>query len=599
MGFQLNVTPEGAKTYSWIPFPKQIEFIEIPDTVKEGLFGGAAGPGKSDIILLLPILRGWYKNPRFKGIIFRITNKELEQSLIPRSKEYYPSFGGRFNETLNKWTFYDATGKKALGWIILSYLETLDDAREHDTAEYNYIGFDELTHFDMQVYIYMLSRNRTNDPDLPAIMRAATNPGNKGHIWVRQRFVEPFPEGGKLIKDPVSGLRRVFIKATAKDNPILHILNPDYYNSLEELKLVSPAEYRAKALGDWWVFSGQVFSKFRIEHVEGEPERALHVIPLSKDGTVPFEIPRWWPKIAALDWGGSNPETGAMTYFVIGALSPTGRVYIYKELTWKGQNVSTWGTEIGMICRDEGVKILTIDPSIKQKRGEEKTLFEQFLGFSDLDREGSETEVDTADNDRIGGKELLQEYIRWEARPPKYIPPEGFSQDSYFYILRNHGQAAADSYYKLFLPEKPEENLPKLQVFSSCQQLIKAISAAIYNTDTGNVEDVKEWHGDDPYDAIRYLLKRIDRYLRNAIDEARELELKGKVVERLQKTGDQTTYYRQMEKLERDTEDTGPVRRYHKINPFTTKRTTDWGRGNEEDSEEEAWNQHGWPFRSS
>src|SRR5688572_17386779 len=213
MALQLSISPEGAKKYTWAPFPKQTEFIEIPDTVKEALFGGAAGPGKSDLLILLPILRGWIKKAGFKGIIFRITNKELEQSLIPRSKEYYPHFGGKFNETLNKWTFPSGA------WIILSYLETESDAREHDTAEYNYIAFDELTHFQQFTYIYMLSRCRTSDPELPAIMRAATNPGNIGHIWVRERFVEPAPDGGKLIRDPVSGLRRIFIKATAKDNP--------------------------------------------------------------------------------------------------------------------------------------------------------------------------------------------------------------------------------------------------------------------------------------------------------------------------------------------------------------------------------------------
>jgi hypothetical protein len=579
VALQLQINPEGGKSYYWEPFPKQTQFIEIPDSVKEALFGGAAGPGKSDLLILLPILRRWHENPRFKGIIFRITNKELEQSLIPRSKEYYPHFGGKFNETLNKWTFPSGA------WIILSYLETEQDAREHDTAEYNYIGFDELTHFQLFVYIYMLSRCRTSDPDLPAIMRAATNPGNIGHMWVRERFVEPAPEGGKLIKDPVSGIRRIFIKATAKDNPILSKLNPDYYNQLRELEKVSPAEYRAKALGDWWVFSGQVFSKFRIDHVEGEPENALHVIP-------GFEIPKWWPKVAALDWGGSNPETAAMTWFGIAAISPTGRYYLYKELTWKGQPVSTWGTEIGMICRDENVRIVSMDPSAWGKKGEEKSLAEQFLDFSGLEN------VDRADNDRIGGKELVQEAIRWEARPPKYIPPEGYSQDTYFYILRNHGQAAANSYYNLFLPEKPEENLPKLQIFKSCQAVIKAISSCVYNDDTkGNIEDVKEFHGDDPYDGLRYLLKRIDRYLKEVVTESEHLQKLGEITQRLERTGDQTVFYRQMERMEAtEKDDEKPVAAYHDANPFRRKGNT-WGVSRVEEGHDEYWDTTRWPFR--
>src|SRR4030095_11891883 len=90
---------------SWRPFARQEEFLSLPDTIFEALYGGAAGGGKSECLLLFPIARGFYRHPKFKGIIFRRTYPELEKEIILRSLDWYPAAGGKYSDEKKRWTF--------------------------------------------------------------------------------------------------------------------------------------------------------------------------------------------------------------------------------------------------------------------------------------------------------------------------------------------------------------------------------------------------------------------------------------------------------------------------------------------------------------
>lgn len=505
----------------WRPSKKQEKFIEIPNNVFEGFYGGAAGGGKSELLIMLPLLKGFHQYPQFHGIIFRRTYPQLEESIIQRAKPIYLATGAKYNDQKHTFTFESGAT------IRCSYLETDDDARSHDTAQYNLANFDELTHFSEFQYKYVTSRVRTSS-NLPAFLRSASNPGNIGHLWVRDRFVMPAPEGSKLIFDKLLQSYRIFIPAKATDNPYLMKDDPGYITRLE---ILPEADRKAKLLGDWFMFAGQVFSEFRESHISNEPEHAIHVIE-------PFEIPSWWTKILAIDWGYT-----AQTYAVWLAIATDSKVYAYREYSNKKVSVNEWASDLRRLSQDDKLFSIVIDPSAQQNRGQGSTIRQQFLEASGFDF------CKLADNDRVSGKMLLHEYLRWRPRPERFLVKEQFNQDIADRIFRMYGQGELNKYLNSFKPDMPETNLPKLQIFRNCRELIKTIPLCVYSEK--KPEDVADFDGDDPYDAIRYGLKACKSYFDSSTEEVKKQDELAGILEALNKTGDQTSYYRRMENFER------------------------------------------------
>ena len=514
----------------WNPHQRQVDFIQIPFSVFEAMYGGAAGGGKSELLLMLPIVYGWHDIRGFNGIIFRRTFPQLEESLIPRSREFYSLLGATYNDTKHYWTFPSGAV------IRFSYLDKDKDARDHDTAEYHYAAFDELTAFTEFMYRYITSRVRSTLDGVAPIVRSATNPGNIGHVWVRDRFVADAREGNTILYDEIAKSKRVFIPAKLTDNPYLMKKDPDYIN---RLRLLPVAEQKAKIEGDWWTFSGQVFDEYREAPYPDEPSNACHVVP-------DFEPPAWWPRIVAADWGYS-----AYTWVGWAAISPDSRCFVYREYCHHREDISVWGANIRRASQFELDSIVAkvLDPSAWQKRGT-KTVAEQV-------EEATEWRWEQADNDRIGGKLLVHEFLRWRPRPARYVPKDGYNEDTFQWVLRNRGSEAAAAYYAMFQPEPPEGNIPRLQITKSCVELRRTIPLCVYEQKDGfNTEDVAEWQGndehpgDDPYDGIRYLLKAVDRFCRQSSREHTKRSRLASIQQRLEETGDWNTYYRQMGKME-------------------------------------------------
>jgi len=527
-------------TRIWKPHEKQQKFLEIPDSIFEALYGGAAGGGKSELLIMLPILRGWHLHPKFHGIIFRETFPQLEESIIPRADRFYKLTGAVFNEAKHFW-------KWPSGAIIrASYLEKEKHARRHDTTEYHYAAFDELTSFKWFVYSFVTSRVRSSEPNLPPVVRSASNPGNQGHVWVRERFVDPARTGYKIIHDRSSRTTRIYIPAKLDDNPYLNEADPGYAWRLE---ILPEAERRAKKDGDWYVFSGQVFAEWRDFRRPGEPHHAVHVVQ-------PFEVPDWWPRILAVDWGYT-----AKTWAGWAAVSPDSRVFLYREYAKDKQYVETWAADIARLSQHERHEIhsCVLDPSAWAKRGDKETIAEQFQkasGFRPIQ----------ADNDRLGGKMLMHSFLRWEPKPPKYIPAEGYSEERATYIYRNWGAMAFQKYQEAFIPEPLETNLPRLQVFDTCKEFIKTIPICTYESKDGEVaEDVAEFQGDDAYDGGRYLIKEVDQYIRLVWSRDQRVQQLGQVVQSFTETGDWTRLHRQMEVLESKHKTVTSVQRHRRF----------------------------------
>jgi hypothetical protein len=286
--------------------------------------------------------------------------------------------------------------------------------------------------------------------------------------------------------------------------------DPGYY---DRLNLLPEKDRKAKMEGDWFAMVGEVFTEFRSKKLDGEPVNAIHVIDN-------FEIPEWWPKIIAIDWGYT-----AHTACYWGAVSPDDRFFIYREYFQNKTSIANWAADISRLSQFDGnIKKIILDPSAWRNDGSELTIEQQFQKWSKFI-------PIKADNDRLGGKQLIHDFLRFEQKRKTYLPQTDFSQD--------------------------------LQIFKTCPHLIEAITLAQY--DERNKEDVAEYSGDDSYDALRYLLKATDHFLREVTRE-NDIRRKIGIVEKDLASGqiDYTSFYQRMAFLDaKRSSAPKPVRRIH------------------------------------
>ncbi len=516
----------------WKPSKKQAQFLSLPYTIHEAAYAGGVGSGKTDLLLVYPLVHKFHEHSRFKQLFTRRTYPELRDEIIPRSKRLYEPFGATINQSTMTWTF--PSGAR----IILGHVEDDNAVHRYDSTEINLFTPDEITSYTEFQYLYLsLQRVRSSSSGLPAITRCCGMPGNIGHTWFKKRFVNPCPQGGKIIVGK-GNRKRIYIHSTLLDNPGI---DPNYK---QQLLALPEAEKRAKLYGDWDAFLGSVFDEFRGIRYPQEPENALHVIE-------PFDVPSWWPKIIIGDWGFS-----AMTWIGFGAISPSKRLYVYRELAWRKTRIADWATTLKEYVNKENPRLIKFCKSAGQDRGQEHTIQQQI-------EDALEHSIELTENSpgsRIAGKLLIHEYLRWI---PKHAPDTElptYDEEYAMWLLRNRGLREYKSYLSSLSEPEPEKNIPKLQIFNTCPILIDAIKACTY--DEKKIEDIKEFDGDDPIDGLRYMVDAAEAYFEEAEEEFNGIQRKEALLNKLERDNDWTAFHRNIAKYDEST-NIRPISRYH------------------------------------
>lgn len=365
----------------WKAQPRQR--FALKAQVDELFFGGAAGGGKSDL-LLVDFLRGIEHGANHRGVLFRKTYPEL-QELIQRSHEIYPRIGegGAVFSVQNKmWTFPGGSRLR------FASLESDQDVHKYQGHQYTWIGWDELTNWATDyAYVYMISRLRSA-AGVPTRVRAAGNPGGAGHAWVKARFIDG-KEPERIYQDDETNMTRMFVPSKLADNEILMRNDPGY---ADRLKMLPPHLQRAYLEGDWDIFAGQAFEEWRYE----------------KHVCTPFPLEPGWRKFASMDWGYNKP-------FSVGwwAIDNDGRYIRYRE--WYGCVEGERNKGLRMSAKEvaeqsllmgaaEGVDEMVADPAIWNKMDSTPSIGEV---FSDAG-----WRMERGINDRVSGLQRMHDLMK-------------------------------------------------------------------------------------------------------------------------------------------------------------------------------------------
>ncbi len=165
---------------------------------------------------------------------------------MDRAASWLMGTGAKWNGNDHCWSLPCTDG--GFSKLVFGYMDNDKDRYRYQSAEFQFIGWDELTQFPKGWYTWMFSRLRRPKhasralSSVPLRMRGAGNPGGIGHKWVKNRFID----------DPGP---REFVPAKLTDNP--HIDQASYRESLAELDPIN----RAQLLDGLWVVdsSGLVY----------------------------------------------------------------------------------------------------------------------------------------------------------------------------------------------------------------------------------------------------------------------------------------------------------------------------------------------------
>ena len=307
------------------------------------------------------------KYPRSKQLILRRTLPELEKSLIRVCL-------GLFDGSIYRYNAAKHTGTFSNGSIIdFGYCDRENDVYKYQSAEYDIIRFDELTHFTEDMYIYLMSRLRGTN-SYPKQIKSSTNPGGVGHSWVKERFIDRCCNG---IFSDENGTRQ-FIPAKVSDNSFLMKNDKGYINRLNRL---GEKDRRALLYGDWDIFDGQYFSEFR---------RSIHVVR-------PFSIPKHWKRYFTMDYG-LDMFAG---YFI--AVDTQGKAYVYREIYKPNLIISAAAKEI-IAAGEKDISVYYAPPDLYSRRQDTgKSVAEIFAEHGIL--------LAKSENSRVQGWYNLKEWL--------------------------------------------------------------------------------------------------------------------------------------------------------------------------------------------
>jgi len=375
--------PQVIRLPDYVPSERQTKFHQ--STAFEVFFGGAAGPGKSTA-LCGDAINAALRYPGHRVFFFRKSLVTLRQGTLPALMQQLAPYNNvpdnakatlpdgrpltiKYNGANSVFNFSNGS------FIQFAYLRTLADIYNYSSIEMHLLLFDELTQFTEQEYEFLKTRVRSGDVGRPLQVKSASNPGDIGHNFVKERFIESI-DPAVHYEPEVSyeeqfydedtqenySRSRVFIPAFVGDNPNQQI-RQEYRRNLNAIK--DPQLRLALLKGDWNTFMGRVYTEW---------DNDLHVIPTLPRGLKLEDCSIY----IGFDWGYHDPAVA--TWFAYAPENELGvrHLYAYREIHETGKTPKWWAKKIADIIKNEPIEYMILPHDCFSHLGGNQTIASTF-----------------------------------------------------------------------------------------------------------------------------------------------------------------------------------------------------------------------------
>ncbi len=384
-------TPAGnAPGSRCLPQPKQaLAHVSLADVL---FYGGALGGGKSAFALVEAVTIA-LANPGCKVALFRRTLKQHKETIF-RFRTWVPTFVAKYNKSEHVARFFNGSE------LWFGFADNEEDVFNYQGEEWIALFVDEASHFTEFQIAYLITRVRSAGRNARKRIVLTSNPGNRGHGWLKRWFIRPVPDalGGRTIPQPFEVWRplplpgdptkpehmmtRCFIPAWFHDNIALATADPGY---LSKAYALGAEKGKQLAEGDWDADDGMIVgSVWRERRAIQETDVDLLAHGLQAGQVIPWHVlPRadWRPPTGSHIFGSVDYGYGAPCSIHLHAALPGGRTRTFLEFyKARVRDVDQARTLREMLTREtvagsstplmEGLEWIVMDPAMWNNRQE-------------------------------------------------------------------------------------------------------------------------------------------------------------------------------------------------------------------------------------
>ncbi|MCC7053993.1 MAG: hypothetical protein IT355_12085 [Gemmatimonadaceae bacterium] len=433
----MAAAPEVVRLSELVRFePRQCLAYTTAQHTRFTLYGGARGGGKSFFLrwLAIVLLAQWAAAGHvgvrvgvFCETFPALKDRQLSRARRGRVEERYPEWLGTWNVADSEFRLRPEYGGGTVCF------RNLDDTGKYLSSEFAAVLVDELTRSSVHVIMQLLGSLRWPGIEHTPFV-ATTNPGSKGHAWVKDVFVDgAFElEETKNLREAFGADAFAFVRALVTDNP--H--NAASYAAM--LAGLPDRLRRAYLHGDWDSFDGQAFTEW---------SRDVHVVP---NDLHHLRDAQW---LAGLDWG---YRKGA---YVLCAVLPD-RIEVVADLPFSQLYAKPAAKAIMHVTRHlPRPAMILYDDQMNQQTGAERLIDAFAAGLHEQLRDGAPALVPGAKGpgSRASKYALLHELLAWGPRAPDgtvppWCAPQLVVQQRARYCVRSLPALQVD-------PDRPDEDV--------------------------------------------------------------------------------------------------------------------------------------------